>query len=256
MAISKNKVDDFLLAARIMIDNAQTDPLIKAELANFGYDDTRFQAIKVLYEETAALQAAQKKEFGEQVAATAEVNDLWEKADEMYINTLKIARVALKETPELGKIVLLYGSRKQSLPGWLEQARIFYTNLIEKPELMALMARFGYTPEKIQREFGVYNKLAEQNARQKIEMGEAQAATTARDRKLDELASNISDLRAVAKVALKNDSQQLEKLGILARAEGSGPRKKQAGGGSRRYGRYGLKNGNPRLGKSRGFIFR
>jgi hypothetical protein len=30
-----------------------------------------------------------------------------------------------------------------------------------KPELMALLARFGYTPEKIQNEFHVYTRLAD-----------------------------------------------------------------------------------------------
>jgi hypothetical protein len=53
-----------------------------------------------------------------------------------------------------------------------------------------------------------------------------QNATLARDKKLDELASQISDLRAVAKVVLQGTPQQLEKLGILARSERRARRKK------------------------------
>jgi hypothetical protein len=219
------RIDDFLEAARIMILNS-SDPVVKPKLANYGYDDARLQALWALYEEVAALQAAQKKEFGEQVAATAEVNNLWDEASDMYMSTLRIARVAFKDNPKLGLSLLLYGDRKQSITGWLEQVRIFYTNFQENPELMAPMARFGYTPGKFQSEFQVYTRLAQLSARQKKEMGDAQNATLARDRKLDELSSQISDLRVVAKVALQSNPQQLEKLGILARSEGYAPRKK------------------------------
>lgn len=224
MTVSKNKVDAFLEASRIMIINT-SDPEIKPELENYGYDEARLQALRTLYEEVAALQAAQKKEYSEQFAATAELNSLWDEANEMYISTLRIARIAFKNNPKHGYSLLLYGDRKQSITGWLEQVRIFYTNLLEHPELMEPMTRFGYTPEKIQSEFEVYTRLAELSARQKKEIGDAQNATLARDRKLDELASQISDLRAVAKVALRNNPQQLEKLGILARSENTAPRK-------------------------------
>lgn len=66
------------------------------------------------------------------------------------------------------------------------------------------------------------------NLQQKNETGEAQAATQARDKKLDELAKWVSDLRAVAKVALADDPQQLEKLGILARTSKASKSQKPA----------------------------
>lgn len=63
---------------------------------------------------------------------------------------------------------------------------------------------------------------------QKKETGEAQAATQRRDKKIDELAKWVSDLRAVVKVALAGDPQQLEKLGILARTSKASKSGKQA----------------------------
>jgi hypothetical protein len=54
---------------------------------------------------------------------------------------------------------------------------------------------------------------------QKKETGEAQEATEMRDKALDNLAKWISNFRAVAKVALEDNPQQLEKLGILARTK-------------------------------------
>jgi len=53
---------------------------------------------------------------------------------------------------------------------------------------------------------------------QEKEKGEAQAATQARDKALDELQDWLSDYLAIAKVALEEDPQLLEGLGVLQRA--------------------------------------
>ena len=84
---------------------------------------------------------------------------------------------------------------------------------------MNLLSGYGYTPEKLQQEADLVEHVAGLRSQQKKELGEAQAATEIRDKKMDELARWISDLRAVAKVALGDNPQQLEKLGILARTK-------------------------------------
>lgn len=112
---------------------------------------------------------------------------------------------------------MLFGRRKQSLSGWLEQAQVFYANITNDDAMINALTEYGYTAAKLKDEFDFLNQVIAKNDNQKRETGEAQAATQARDKKLDELAKWVSDLRAVAKVALAEDLQQLEKLGILAR---------------------------------------
>lgn len=63
------------------------------------------------------------------------------------------------------------------------------------------------------------DKVIAKHLQQKKETGEAQEATGIRDNALDKLAHWLSDFRAVAKVALDDSPQQLEKLGILARTK-------------------------------------
>lgn len=217
MANLKNRIDEFLLAAQVMIENSLADPDVKAALTAYGYTGETLAAGKTLYDEAVALQNSQKKEYGGQVAATSELNDIWETADHQYMRTLKIARVAFQDHPKADKAVMLFGRRKESLSGWLEQAQAFYANIQSDADLMKALTQYGYTTEKLQQESALLNQIAAKNQQQKKEMGEAQAATQARDKKIDELAHWISDLRAVAKVAMADDPQQLEKLGILAR---------------------------------------
>lgn len=217
MANLKNRIADFLLTAQVMIENSLTDPVVKEALAAYGYTEEALAVGKTLYDETIALQNAQNKEYGDQIAATAELYDLWETAHRQYMKTLKIARIAFEDHPKADRAVMLFGKRKESLSGWLAQAQIFYANILNDADLMDSLAEYGYTIEKIQQESALLNQVAVKNQQQKKEMGEAQASTQARDEKIDELAKWISNLRAVAKVALADDPQQLEKLGILAR---------------------------------------
>ncbi len=200
-----------------MIENSISDNGVKTALAAYGFTETKLTEIKNLYEEVAALHNVQKKEYGEQVAATSELNDIWDTADRQYMKTLKIARVAFKDNIKADKAIMLFGDRKQSLSGWLEQARAFYSNIINDPGMLATIGEYGYLPEKLREEAALIDQVTTKHLAQKKEIGEAQEATQNRDKKLDELAIRVSGLRAVAKVALDESPQMLEKLGILAR---------------------------------------
>ena len=131
MAKNQNRIDQLLLAAQVMTENALADEVIKTALAGFGYSEEKLNAGKKLYEEAVALQNAQKKEYGDQVAATAELNDVWDQARQQYIRTLKIARIAFNKNIKADKATMLFGRRKESLSGWLAQAQIFYANILK-----------------------------------------------------------------------------------------------------------------------------
>jgi SHS2 domain-containing protein len=227
MSVSRNKVNDFLMSAKIMIENALSDNDVKTALAGYGYDEAMLQAGKTLYDEAFELDLAQKKETGEKVAATTEFNNLWAEVDQQYMKTLKVARIVLKNLYKADQSAMLYGVRKQSFNGWQEQAVSFYANILNDPELMEAMAKFGYPEEKLKEEYEMVKEVIQKQLWQKKEKGESEQATRFRDQKMDELADFVSDLRGIAKVALADTPDYLEKLGILARSAGFSPSKKQ-----------------------------
>ena len=223
----KNKVTDFLMSAKTMIENALSDDTVKTALASYGYDEARLQAGKALYDEAFELDLTQKRESGEKVAATTEFNNLWAEADQQYMKTLKVARIVLKNLYKADQAAMLYGVRKQSFNGWQEQAVSFYANILNDPELLEAMAGYGYPEDRLKQEYEMVQQVIEQNLRQKKEKGESEQATRFRDQKLDQLADFVSDLRGIAKVALADTPDYLEKLGILARSAGFTPRKQE-----------------------------
>lgn len=218
MANLKTGISQFLLSAQVMIYNASTDVVIKEALAAYGYTDESLSAGKRLYEKVTALQNTQKREYGEQIAATSDLNDFRETAKQQYMKTLKIARVALKKCAKADKATMLFGIRKRSLYGWFEQAHAFYANLLGDADFISLLSAYGYTQEKLEQEFAFINKVIAKHLIQKKETGEAQEATAIRDQALNDLAAWISDFKAVARVALADNPQQLEKLGIIVKS--------------------------------------
>lgn len=212
-----NRINQFLFTSRIMIENSLRNGEIKQALAAYGYTEEKLNYGKSLYENAEALHLNRKKEYGEQIAATAELDNIWGEAEKQYMKTLKIARIALKENVKAYQSTMLLGDRKQSLSGWLEQAQAFYGNLLSDKDFLIALADYGYTQERLQQESALIDQVFAKQLAQKKEAGEAQEATEMRDRALDELAKWISNLRSVAKLALDSNPQQLEQLGIVAR---------------------------------------
>ncbi len=214
-----NRIDQFLLASRVMIENSLQDEQLKQALATYGYTEEKLNQGKELYEKAETFHNARKKEYGEQIAATAELDTVWDQVEKQYMKTLKIARVALKDNVKAYESTMLFGDRKRSLSGWLEQTRAFYSNIMADSHFLTALSVYGYTQEKLEQEAAQIDQVIAKHLVQKKEIGEAQEATEVRDKALDNLAKWISDFRAVAKVVLEDNPQQLEKLGILARTK-------------------------------------
>jgi hypothetical protein len=108
----------------------------------------------------------------------------------------------------------LVGARKQSIRGWLDQATTFYDNALANEDIQADLARFNITPEVLAEGQAAVEAVARANSQQEQEKGDAQAATAVRDDAVEALDEWMSEFRVAARIALEDEPQQLEKLGI------------------------------------------
>ncbi|MGB5913954.1 MAG: hypothetical protein WBG63_03760 [Phormidesmis sp.] len=217
MALDRS-IDNLLSEAQLAIENALNNPKVLAYLSDFGYTSARIQQGKKLYNIAAAAQLAQATEAGEQISTTATLNEAWEIAKKTYIRFVKVARVAFKRDSGVSTQLDLSGSRKRTLSGWMAQATQFHKNALANKEILKALAEFGITKQKLEAGLKEVDALESANLMQEKEKGEAQAATQTRDAALDELQDWLSDYLAIAKVALEEDPQLLEGLGVLQRA--------------------------------------
>lgn len=225
MAMLNHTLEVFLQECRLLVGNSQTVPGVTAALAGYGYTPARLAEGKTLLDRAEGLVLAQRREYGEQLEASAAVQDAWTKADTAYMKTLKVARLVFAENVQAIVALKLAGPRKAALPGWVDQAVSFYSNLLAQSHLAAAMGRFGYTVAKLTAEKALVDQVVTRSQAQAKEMGEAQKATADRDSALDQLDTWVGELRTILKVALADDIQTLEAVGITV-AKGGRPKKK------------------------------
>jgi hypothetical protein len=129
-----------------------------------------------------------------------------------------IANIAFKNDVGAQQSLGLNLPRKKSYSGWLTQALQFCNNLIASPNYMPAMEKYGQGIEKIQAVKKEISDTQTYSEAHKSEKGEAQQATKIRDEKLDELFTWVNDYKKIARIALKEQPQLLEKLGLLERS--------------------------------------
>ena len=215
MALKKQSIDQFMLSAQVAIDNALTDTEIGPLIAEYGYDEARLNEGKSLLTTIQNLQQKQIREYGEQYAASDFLKNKWGEANALYMKHVKIARVALPDERGSHQKLSLSGTRKESLSGWLAQSNQFYINALADTDILTKLNNFGITQAKLQQGQQLVQEVEAANTSQKKEMGEAQQATKDRDDALDKLADWLSDFIAIARIALEDRSQLLEKMGIV-----------------------------------------
>jgi hypothetical protein len=181
----------------------------------YGYTPERVAEGQVKLENVKQLTALHAEEYSDQYVATGTQNRSWTDVYAKYMITLKVVRVAFHR--ETGKLQDFHatGKRHRSLSGWLNDARIFYTNLQQTPGALETMALYGYMAERLQEEQQQVEEVARLHSKQLEETGGAQQSTKERDKAFDDLCDWFSDLRAVARIALYEKPQLLEGLGIV-----------------------------------------
>jgi len=213
-----DRIDDQINDARVALDNAQTDADLQAGLGAYGYDAAALAEGAALLGAAEEAQQARAQEYGEQYDATDAYDAARETADALYGPHLTLARVAFRTDRDAQSALSLNGRRRKSTSGWLGQAQQFYANVLDGAAYQAGMGRFNVTAADLEAGRDAVDAVARANADQEREKGEAQKATETRDRALDALDDWMADFREVARVAFRDDRQQLEKLGILARS--------------------------------------
>ncbi len=205
-------LDEYLMRTGVAIANARKNPNISAALEIFGYDDAVLQQGQDLLDATRNLSDVQRKEYGDQYAATAALNEAQEKAGRLYTAHRKLAALAFKGDTARLTAMAMDGPKKKSRSGQLTQGRRFYKHLLDDEQAIEVMGRFRITREKLAEVQALFDQIETLNQTQKDETGEAQRATKARDAALDELHEWMGEFKTVAQIALADDPQLMESL--------------------------------------------
>ena len=217
MNSSDMTIDEVLYQSGIRIKNSLSDTKILNAVSPMGYPESKLTEGQTLLTETTTLVESQKKEYGELDAAQAQFKSEKLKANETYKNMVAIARIAFKDDVQAITTLELNGRRATTISGWLKQTLGFYRAILGNGGWKSAMANYGQTEEKLTSEIAAIEGVAAASENVRKEMGDAQNATLERDMKVEELVDWINDYEVIARIALSDKPQLLEKMGIVVK---------------------------------------
>jgi hypothetical protein len=205
---------EVMVNSNLVITNAQSVKELREALEPYGYDNERFAEGEKLYETFMALNTKQQFLYSDQFKATILLNKAREKAQKIYGAHVKLARIALYNKPDIAESLLLNGRRSKKLADWVQQAKTFYNNAIDLnlPEFK----RRGMPQEVLEDGKEMVAGVSQLHYNQLRKKSLAQQTTRARNEALKELQRYVSELKAIARIALPK-SQSLESIGIVVK---------------------------------------
>lgn len=200
------------------ITNASTDPDLQAALAPYGYDAEALAGGQALVGALSQAQAAQQRGYGRRYDASATATAAFKAARALYMRHLKLARIVFAGDPGRTTTLAMAGRRAESRPGLLEQARLFYFNVLADEHAVTALAEVNAGREALEAGQAAVQAAEVARAVHQQETGQAQESTVARDAAAAALRKWFSRFVRIAKLATDGTPQLRERLGILERS--------------------------------------
>ncbi|MCG8578291.1 MAG: hypothetical protein MI866_00140 [Bacteroidales bacterium] len=218
MSLYTMTISEFLYHCKLRINNSLNDERIQSKVAILGYTPERLNEGKKLLDDAEQACVVFDKEHGDVVAAFDQRNTEKENADRSYNTFVAIGRIALKDDQAAITTLLLGKSKPRTLSGWLKRTGNFYNNLLSNDKWLAAYASYNITEEQLREGLNQVKNVSSYAEVIMREKGDAQSATKARDAKLDALNEWVMDYLSIVKIALDDEPQLLEKLGIVVKS--------------------------------------
>ncbi len=209
--------EEYLYQAGLRINNSLGDDKVKNVVAGYGYTEEKLNEGAALLHAAEEMYETQKKEYGDVDAAQNEFAGAKKEAHTVYMVNLKIAQIAFKNDLQAQSTLDLNTRRASTFSGWLKQTLGFYHAVLSNDNWKAAMSAFGITQEKLEAGLSMVEQVNAKAEKVKKEKGDAENATQLRDEKFETLHEWISDYEEIAKIALADKPQLLEKLGIVVK---------------------------------------
>lgn len=213
MSRAKTSIADRLNAAQVAINNTLADTEIQTAVAAFGYSIEKMKDGKALYDQAVVAVNAQTAAAGTQRDATANTVSAEKMAQTAYQSLAKVARAIFAQDKSKLAMLGLTGKMPRSTAGFLTAAYALFENA-NNPEIQAQLAEYGYDNAKLQSERAIIEAFETANRSQEQAKGTAQQSTRDQDAALKELDLWYKQYIKIARVALRNKKELLEKLGI------------------------------------------
>lgn len=219
MSLNTVKSDLGLLEKyRVAFQNVETQSEISAIMAEYGYDATRIAEGVALLVKARAAYDANKREDDETLDAKKQLDDAIDLLGKTYRLHRKKARVVYINDPLTLSLLEIDKDVPEAYLTWLETVRKFYTITSSNEAVQQKLVRLKIAVSELTDGLTKVEEIEQLRAVYLREVGESQDATKAKDKAMAEIAVWMREFYSVARIALADQPQLLEALGIKVRS--------------------------------------
>jgi hypothetical protein len=211
----RSSIADLLHAAQVAINNTQSDAEIAARMTAYGYDAARMNEGKQRWAAAQAAVNQQTATEGTQREQTAQLRCCEQEARDAYQSLAKVARAVFPRHASQLATLGLTGRTPVNMAGFLTAATTLFDNALNNAQIKTTLASYGYDEAKLQSERAKIAACDAASQQQESAKGASQQATQERDAALKALNDWLSQFIKIARVALRDKPQLLEKMGIV-----------------------------------------
>lgn len=202
---------------RVAFENAANQPQIASSVALYGHDADKMAEGKALFDNAVLLFDTNKTENDEASAAYSVYKNKRKELKTMYARHRKKAKVAFMRDPVTADLIGVTGEMPEAYANWLQTVKKFYTTALADSNIQSRLNQFQITTEELNAGDAIIPEVEKLRAAYLKELGESQDATVAKDSALAKIDDWMREFYAVAHLALENNPQLLEALGITVK---------------------------------------
>ena len=229
MAGMTKSLKQLLYKTEQMISNGQSHPDVSAAMAVYGYDAIRWGEGQALVEAARNEAQANAEAHAAQLGATDTFytlyDEVWDQSQDLArlcanlfegdIETLSLLGLHKRRDKTTGVSELAWPTDR-GLAEFLPWASNLYKTAVSNSTVSAQLATFGYPATRLNEEAAELASLTQVDNAQEIAKAESQHSIIARDNAVDALQAWSRQAEMVAKMALKDNRQLLELMGLRA----------------------------------------
>jgi len=208
----------FLEKTRTAITNAETNPVIKAALAEYGMGDEPMAIGRQLYNDTQNIWDSNIKEDAESLESGILYRATYDELQASFKVHRDKALIYFKHRPELLVKLGVKGYFPRKYNDFFDKVRLFYTTIKNDADLQLEMDKIKLTVDVVDECLSLLEELLTKRSHFDKELAESQDMTKNKNAALLALKEWMDDFYAIAKVALYDKPQLLEALGVFVRS--------------------------------------
>ncbi len=218
MGKNRESIEVIISNCLTFINNVLNTPEILAGFEKRGKTKAYFLALKAEVEELEKLLKKQLLSRTEKDSISEKFDLLFDEVYATYMDYVTLGRVFFRDDNYALELLELNGLRKDTASGFTVQGRRFYENILETDKIKKVFNDFAVEDDVLKEELLKIKKLSELSDGYVKGKGESIHSTAEKDKKVDKVKREVTDLRIIAKVIFKNQPELLTILGITVKS--------------------------------------